>query len=353
MNTTDILDVLLQDGSVTEIMINGTSSIYVEKEGKLLRENRHFENETTLYNIIDNILTPLGKNVTRKSPYADARLADGSRVNIVIPPASVNGPLITIRRFPEHKRSVAFLTKSGSSSLPMLRFLQLAVELKKNIIISGGTGTGKTTLLNILASYIGNDERIVTIEDTAELQLSNEHVGRLEACAPDNEGNNGITIRQLLINALRMRPDRLIIGECRGGEALDMLQAMNTGHSGSMSSVHANTPRDCLKRLETMVLMSGYDLPIRVIREQIASAINILIQMTRCPDGSRKITSISEITGMEGDIITIAPLFELIYTAPGQTHKTTPGMFRSTHTIPACVEEAKAKGINVDLSIFS
>lgn len=345
-----MLDELLHDDSITEILVNGPDAIYFERNGKLQLWQKKFDNENEIYQLVDTILSPLGRRISKSSPYTDARLADGSRVNIIVPPVSLTGPMITIRKFSSVRKSVAYLIEQGSLSPQMLEFLKLCVELKKNIVVFGGTGSGKTTLLNMLSSFIPGDERVITIEDTAELQLTHANIGRLEASPPNADGANGVTIRRLLVNALRMRPDRIIIGECRSEEALDMLQAMNTGHQGSMATLHANSPRDCLKRLETMVLMSGFDLPLRAIREQIATAIHVLVHISRFPQGSRKIASINEITGMEGDTITLAPIYEY---SPDGTGYDAGGVFKATQMIPSFVEEAITRGKAVNRSMFA
>ena len=303
------LEPLLKDPDISEIMVNGPFDIYIERRGKIYKTDTKFLNNDQLLVIIDRILSPLGKRVDEAMPYADARLPDGSRVNVIIPPLALNGPTVTIRKFSKKKLQAEDLMAFGSVTKEILEFLRAAVIAKKNILISGGTGTGKTTFLNILSGYIPNDERIITVEDTAELQLQQEHVVRLEARPPNIEGKGEVTIRDLVINTLRMRPDRIIVGECRGPEALDMLQAMNTGHEGSMTTVHANSPRDALSRLETMIMMAGMELPSKAIRQQIASAIHIVVQLSRLRDGSRKVTSVSEITGMEGDMITMQDIF--------------------------------------------
>ena len=341
-----ILEDLFKDDSVTEIMINGISKIYFEKYGKIHASDIKFNREQDLNEFVAGILAFSGKNIDEKIPYADARLPDGSRVNIIIPPLAIPGPFITIRKFPKKSIKPEDLISAGALSRKMLDFLKLGVESKKNIIVSGGTGSGKTTLLNVLSSFISKNERIVTIEDAAELNISHEHVCALEARAPDFNGQGAVTIRQLLINALRMRPDRIIVGECRGGEALDMLQAMNTGHSGSLTTVHSNSPRDCLKRLETMVFMAGYEIPVKTIREQISSAVNIIVQVERHRDGVRRITNISEITGMEGEVITLAPVYEFKKKAGVF------GEFGATKVIPKLVEELKSAGTAVDMSMF-
>jgi pilus assembly protein CpaF len=340
-----IIDPFLRDEFVTEIMINGTGSIFIEKDGVLQKTGNRCPDEAVVYRFIDEILQPLGKQISRAVPFADARLPDGSRVNIIVPPLSLSGPMITIRKFSSRFTDTTALVANGTLTRNMADFLALAVRLRKNIVISGGTGSGKTTLLNYLSAFIDPAERIITIEDTAELRLQQEHVGRLEARPSDPGAGNGISIRQLIVNALRMRPDRIIVGECRSAEALDMLQAMNTGHRGSMTTVHANTPRDCLKRIETMTLMAGIDIPLRAIRDQIASAIAVIVQTSRLPDGTRRITDISEITGKEGDVITLAPIFEYIPAPSG-------GSFRATRTIPSFLDEARRNGEQVPMEMF-
>jgi pilus assembly protein CpaF len=346
------IEELMKDESVSEVMINGISGIYFEKGGVLSRSNSTFPDDNQIYKLIDNILKPLGKQISRETPYVDARLEDGSRVNIIVQPVSITGPMITIRKFSGKILNTENLITSNSLNRNMAEFLKVCVETRQNIIVSGGTGSGKTTLLNILSSFIHASERIITIEDTAELQLKQEHVGKLEARPADLQGNSAITVRQLLINTLRMRPDRIVVGECRGGEALDMLQAMNTGHSGSMTTAHANTPRDCLKRLEVMVMMAGYELPIRAIREQIASAVDIIVQAARLADGSRKIVNISEITGMEGDIITLSPLFEFKQNRIDTQSGKISGEFKATQNIPSFFEEIRAKGSTINMELF-
>jgi len=303
------LEPLLKDPAVSEIMVNGPKCLYIEKKGKLHPVDIQFSSEKQLRTVIDRIVAPIGRRVDESMPLCDARLADGSRVNIVLPPLALDGASITIRKF--SARSIGFedLVQFGSLSPAMADFLRQAVGGRKNVVVSGGTGSGKTTLLNALSSAIPEDERIVTIEDAAELRLQKPHVVRLESRPPNAEGEGAIPIRRLVMNALRMRPDRIVVGECRGGEALDMLQAMNTGHDGSMTTVHANSPRDALGRLETLVLMAGMDLPIRVVREQIRSAVHLIVQQARLADGSRKVISITEVTGMEGELLTTQELF--------------------------------------------
>jgi pilus assembly protein CpaF len=300
---------LVEDDSLTEIMVNGADMVYVERAGKILLTDVRFDDENHLLKIIDLIVTAVGRRIDFRSPLCDARLLDGSRVNAVIPPVSVDGPLLTIRKFSKDPFQVGDLVSFGTLTEESAAFIKACVLARANILISGGTGTGKTTLLNVCSSFIPFDERIVTIEDAAELQLHQEHVCRLEARPSDIHGEGRIPIRELVINSLRMRPDRIVVGECRGGEALDMLQAMNTGHDGSMTTVHANNPRDCLGRLETLVLMSGMDLPVRAIRQQISSALNLIVQLSRLRDGSRKVTSITELVGMEGETITMQDIF--------------------------------------------
>ncbi len=303
------LEILLRDESVTEIMVNGPSEIFVERKGIIERTATQFISETSLRSVMDRIVSPLGRRVDESSPMVDARLKDGSRVNIIIPPLALNGPTITIRKFSAKPLSISRLIGLGAISKEASMFLNLAVKFRKNIIIAGGTGSGKTTLLNALSGFIPTNERIVTIEDAAELKLPQEHVVSLEARPANVEGKGIVSIRDLVRNALRMRPDRVVVGECRGGEALDMLQAMNTGHDGSLTTAHANSPRDTLLRLETMVLMSGFDLPLRAIREQISSALDIILFQSRFADGTRKVTHISEICGTEGDTIVTQDLF--------------------------------------------
>jgi len=304
------LEEWLGDPDISEIMINGTESIYIEKNGVMNKLPSPFQDAASIMRIVDRILSPLGRRIDEKSPYVDGRLPDGSRINVIIPPVSLTGPVLTIRKFPEERLDIARLVEMKSLSKEAAGFLEKAVINKRNILISGGTGTGKTTLLNSLASFIPSWERVVTIEDAAELNLQQEHIVRLETRPPNIEGESEITTRDLVRNSLRMRPDRIIVGECRGAEALDMLQAMNTGHEGSMTTCHANSPRDALKRLEMMALMAGIDLPLRVIREQIASGINIIIQISRMSGGRRGITSIVEVDGIESEQILTQPIFE-------------------------------------------
>ncbi len=345
------LQPLLDDPEVTEIMVNGPHQVYVERRGKIELTGIRFRDEQHLMRIIEKILLPLGKRVDERVPMVDARLPDGSRVNIVIPPIALNGPCVTIRKFSRDPFTMADLIALATLTPEAAQFLQAAVQAKLNILISGGTSSGKTTLLNVLSAFIPNDERIITIEDTAELQLRQDHVVRLEARPPNIEGIGEVTIRDLVRNALRMRPDRIIVGECRGGEALDMLQAMNTGHEGSMTTIHANNPREALSRLETMVLMAGMDLPVRAIREQIAGAIDLIVHMARLRDGSRKVMQISEITGMEGDVITMQDLFSFEHEGFDEMGRIR-GRLRPTGLRPQCYERFLERGIRLPVSIF-
>ncbi|MBI2761642.1 MAG: CpaF family protein [Chloroflexi bacterium] len=304
------IEPLLRDPTITEIMVNGPDIVFYEREGKLHRAQVRFRDNQHIMRIIERIISPLGRRVDESSPMVDARLADGSRVNIIIPPVAPKAPTVTIRKFRVDKMKVQDLVNVGALTGPAAQFLDACVKIKRNIIVSGGTGSGKTTMLNALSGFIESDERIVTIEDPAELKLQQEHVITLEGRPPSLEGKNEVSQRDLVRNALRMRPDRIIIGEVRGGEAFDMLQAMNTGHEGSLGTVHANSPRDGLARIENMVLMAGMELPMRAIREQVASAVHMILQVSRFPDGSRKCTHISEVTGMEGQMITMQDLFK-------------------------------------------
>jgi len=303
---------LVEDDSLTEIMVNGPDMVYVERGGKILLTDVRFDDENHLLRVIDLIVTAVGRRVDFRSPLCDARLLDGSRVNAVIPPIAMDGPILTIRKFSKDPYQVSDLIAFGTLTDAGAAFLRACVLAKANILISGGTGTGKTTLLNVCSSFIPVDDRIVTIEDAAELQLHQEHVCRMEARPADLHGEGRIAIRDLVINSLRMRPDRIVVGECRGGEALDMLQAMNTGHDGSLTTIHANNPRDTLARLETLVLMAGMDLPVRAIRQQVSSAINLIVQLNRLKDGSRRVTSVTELIGMEGDTITMQDIFVFV-----------------------------------------
>jgi pilus assembly protein CpaF len=301
---------LLDDDEVTEIMVNGPKKIFVEKKGKLTKTNVTFDDDDHVLRIIDRIILPLGRHVDADSPTVDARLPDGSRVNAVVRPVAIDGPSITIRKFAKDRLQVEDLISFGSLTRPMADFLQACVKARFNIIISGGTGSGKTTLLNVMSGYIPENERIITIEDAAELQLQQDHVMRMETKVANAEGLHAVTIRELVKNSLRMRPDRIVVGEVRGGEALDMLQAMNTGHDGSLTTVHANTPRDAISRIETLVLMAGMDLPLKVVRQQVSSAVDLIVQQTRLKDGQRKVTAVTEVAGMEGDIIVLSDIFK-------------------------------------------
>ncbi|MBR1967311.1 MAG: CpaF family protein [Lentisphaeria bacterium] len=346
------LEYLLSVDTITEIMVNGPDQVYVEKGGVLYRTDTAFADNNQVLSAIERIVAPLGRRIDESSPMVDARLADGSRVNAVIPPLSLIGPTITIRKFSKKPLQAKDLINFGSISPNIVKFLDICIKLRKNIIISGGTGSGKTTLLNVLSSFLPNRERIITIEDAAELQLHQEHLVRLESRPPNVEGKGEINIRDLVRNSLRMRPDRIVIGECRGGEALDMLQAMNTGHDGSLTTIHANTPRDALARLETLVMMAGFDLPLKAIREQISSAIHIVVQISRERDGSRKVTHISEITKMEGDIITMQDIF--LYRHDGWTEDgKMVGKHVATGAVPSFVEDIERAKLPLDIGIFS
>ena len=344
------LQTLLEDDTITEIMVNGPKNIYIERKGKLHRVPVTFESNEHLMRIIDRIVAPLGRRIDESSPYVDARLQDGSRVNAVIPPISLVGPVLTIRKFSKNPITVEQMIQFGSISNESVQFLKACVEARLNIVISGGTGSGKTTLLNVLSSFIPSDERILTIENAAELQLRQEHVVTLESRPPNIEGRGEITIRDLVINALRMRPERIIVGECRGGETLDMLQAMNTGHDGSMTTAHANSPRDAISRIETMCLMAGMDLPIRAIREQIAGAVDVICQQERMRDGTRKVTAITEVSGMEGDVITMTDIFVFEHT--GTENGRIVGRLRPTGLRPKFMDKIESAGIHLPPSIF-
>lgn len=347
------IEELVQDPAYSEIMVNGPDKIYVEDKGKLKLTSLKFRDEEHLMNIINRIVSNVGRHVDEASPMVDARLADGSRVNAIIPPLSLIGPVLTIRKFGKKPITAQQLLKFGSLTPQMLQFLEACVKGKLNIVVAGGTGSGKTTLLNVLSSYIPEDERIVTIEDAAEVQLKQEHVITLEARPANLEGKGAVTIRNLVKNALRMRPDRIIVGEVRSEETLDMLQAMNTGHDGSLTTTHANSPRDTVARLETMVLMSGMELPLRAIRDQISSAIDIIVQQSRLRDGTRKITSITEIIGMEGDIVSMQDIF--VYETDGTVDATGKfvGKFNATGVRPNCLEKIKGNGVTVNNEWFT
>ena len=345
------LEPLLRDPTISDILVNTHKQVFVERNGLLERAPTTFQDDRHLMRVIDRIVSGVGRRVDDSSPMVDARLPDGSRVNAIIPPLAVDGPLLSIRRFPTERLKAEDLVTLRALTRPMLDFIGHCVRSRLNALISGGTGAGKTTLLNVMSSFISERERIVTIEDAAELQLHQEHVGRLETRPPNVEGKGAIRQRQLVINALRMRPDRIIVGEVRGEEALDMLQAMNTGHDGSLTTVHANSPRDALARIETMIAMGATNLPEKAMRQQIASAINIIVQQTRLSDGSRKITSISEITGMEGDIITMQEIFLFEKMGVTQDGKVI-GRFRATGVRPKCCERLKMSGIHLPPDMF-
>jgi pilus assembly protein CpaF len=341
---------LLEDESITEIMVNGAKNIYVERRGKIYRVPLTFESNQHVMRIIDRIVSPLGRRIDESSPYVDARLPDGSRVNAIIPPLSLVGPVITIRKFAKNPITVDQLIEFGTATPEAIQFIKACVEARLNVVISGGTGSGKTTLLNILSGFIPNDERIITIENAAELQLRQEHVITLESRPANIEGKGEITIRHLVINALRMRPDRIIVGEIRDEAALDMLQAMNTGHDGSMTTLHSNGPRDTLARLETMTMMAGMELPVRAIREQVASAIDMVIHQERFRDGTRKLASITEVVGMEGDIITMTDIF--VFEQTGYENHKVVGRLRPTGLRPKFMDKLEAAGINLPPSVF-
>ncbi len=345
------LEEYLDDDSITEIMVNGHDQIYLERNGKLERGTTTFVDNNSVQAIIERIVSPLGRRIDESRPYVDARLPDGSRVNAIIHPLSLVGPCVTIRKFSKQPFTVDKLIEIGAITRGMALFSEICVLLRKNIIISGGTGSCKTTFLNVVSSYLPETERILTVEDAAELQLPQEHVVRLEARPANIEGTGAITIRDLVRNALRMRPDRIVVGECRGGEALDMLQAMNTGHEGSLTTVHANSPRDAMSRLETMVLMAGMDLPIRAIREQIGSAIHIVIQLARFQDGSRRVSKMTEVCGMEGDRIVLQDLFEFKQTGIDTKGKVL-GNLIPTGNVPTFIQDIHARGLELDPAVF-
>lgn len=346
------LEQFLEDESITEIMVNNHREIFIERDGRLERSSAHFSSDATVSAVIERIITPLGRRIDESSPIVDARLKDGSRVNAVVPPLALKGPSLTIRKFPRHRLQFSDLLKSGSISNPMVEFLRVCVQMRRNIIVSGGTGSGKTTLLNVLSNFIPEHERIVTIEDAAELRLVQPNLVSLESRPSNPEGKGAITIRELVRNSLRMRPDRIVVGECRGGEAIDMLQAMNTGHDGSLTTIHANNPRDVMSRLEVLVLMAGMDLPVTAIREQVASAVHLIIQQTRYPCGSRKINRITEVVGVESGTIQLQDIFRFEQSGVDRDRRVT-GRFVATGAIPAFYESLREIGVEVDLSFFN
>ena len=347
------LEPFVRDPEVTEVMVNGWDSIYVERGGKLYWTGSKFHDDGQLRRTIDKIVGKVGRRIDESSPYVDARLPDGSRVNAVIPPLSIDGPALTIRKFSADPYQAEDLISFGTLTRPVVELLDACVRGRLNMLVSGGTGAGKTTTLNVLSSFLPDDERIITIEDAAELRLQQPHVVRLEYRPPNIEGRGEVTIRDLVRNALRMRPDRIVVGEVRGGEALDMMQAMNTGHDGSISTIHCNSPRDALARLETMALMSGMDLGIRAIREQISSAINVIVHQSRMKDGSRRITHVTEIVGMEGDVITLQDLFLFDYTAGLDEEGHFLGNLKSTGLRPRFLEKMAERGITVSPEVFA
>ena len=342
---------LLEDPDISEVMVNGPKKVFIEKAGRLTKSPITFDDDDHVLRIIDRIILPLGRRVDADSPTVDARLPDGSRVNAVIRPVSIDGPCITIRKFKKDKLSIDQLIRLGSLTPNMGEFIRACVLAHLNIVISGGTGSGKTTLLNVLSGFIPEEERIITIEDAAELQLQQDHVLRMETKTSNVDGKGAVTIRDLVKNALRQRPDRIVVGECRGGEALDMLQAMNTGHDGSLTTLHANTPRDALSRLETMVLMAGMDLPLKVVRQQISSAVDLIIQQSRLKDGSRKVTAITEVVGMEGETVVLTDIFKFEQTGVGKDGKIM-GELRATGIRPIFSPRLEAAGFKLSGDIF-
>ena len=346
------LEPLLRDTSVSDILVNTYKNVYVERSGKLDRLPTTFQDDKHLMRVIDRIVSGVGRRVDDSSPMVDARLPDGSRVNAIIPPLAVDGPLLSIRRFPAERLRAEDLVAIRSLTRPMLEFLEVCVRARLNALISGGTGAGKTTLLNVLSGFISERERIVTIEDAAELQLHQEHVARLETRPPNVEGKGAIRQRQLLINALRMRPDRIVVGEVRGAEALDMLQAMNTGHDGSLCTVHANTPRDALARVETMVLMAGFDLPVRAIRQQVAAALDLVVHLERLEDGSRRVTAVTEVQRMESDVITLQDIFEFKVDEV-TSERIVVGALRSTGLRPSFLHKFEKRGVALPVTLFA
>ena len=343
---------LLDDEEVTEIMVNGPKKVFVEKKGQLTKAAVTFDDDDHVLRIIDRIILPLGRRVDADSPTVDARMPDGSRVNAVVRPVAIDGPSITIRKFRKDKLKPEDLINFGSLTRQMADFLQACVRARFNIIISGGTGSGKTTLLNVLSGYIPENERIITIEDAAELQLQQDHVMRMETKVANADGLHAVTIRELVKNSLRMRPDRIVVGEVRGGEALDMLQAMNTGHDGSLTTVHANTPRDAMSRIETLVLMAGMDLPLKVVRQQVSSAVDLIVQQTRLKDGQRKVTAVTEVAGMEGEIIVLTDIFKFVQTGVTTEGKVL-GEINATGIRPNFTPRLEAAGFKLTADIFA
>jgi pilus assembly protein CpaF len=345
------LEELLADDSITEIMVNNNDNIYIERSGKLEKTGLSFTSNEHVINIISRIVAPIGRRIDESMPMVDARLKDGSRVNAIIPPLSIQGPMITIRKFSKKMLTVDDLIRFGTVSADIMKFMEICVKLRKNIIVSGGTGSGKTSFLNIVSSHIPKGERVVTIEDSAELKLPHQNIGSLEARPQNIEGKGEVTIRDLVKNALRMRPDRIVVGECRGGEAIDMLQAMNTGHDGSLTTVHANSTRDSVLRLETMVMMSGLDLPLTVIRHQISSAVDIIVQLSRLSDGSRKVVCVSEVLGMSGNEVDIKDIFTFEKKGTEKGGKIT-GQHASTGYVPSFFDDIKLSGLELSKEIF-
>ncbi|MDX2084685.1 MAG: CpaF family protein [Candidatus Melainabacteria bacterium] len=345
------LEPLLRDASISEVMINGPHLVFIERGGRLVESKVKFKDNEHLLQIIDRIVSAVGRRIDETQPLCDARLKDGSRFNAIIPPLALDGPLVTIRKFSKDPLKIPDLIRYGSLTEQAAKLLKGFVEAHLNIVISGGTGSGKTTLLNVLSSFIPEGDRIVTIEDTAELQLQQRHVARLETRPANLEGKGEITMRDLVKNALRMRPDRIVVGECRSGETLDMLQAMNTGHDGSLTTLHANNPRDAIRRMETMVMMAGYDLPQRAIREQISSAVNVIIQASRLSDGSRKVMNITEVVGMEGDVVLLQDIFAFKQTGVDENGKVV-GSFDYTGVRPKFLDRLLAEGVEIDISMF-
>jgi len=343
---------LLNDDSVTEVMVNGPDIVFAEREGKVVEVASGFVDAQHVRRVIDKIVSHVGRRIDESSPMVDARLPDGSRVNAIIPPLAIDGPFLTIRKFARDPFMATDLVRFGTLDERSVRFLRACIEGKLNILVAGGTGTGKTTLLNVLSSFIPNDERIVTVEDAKELQLHQRHVLCMETRPPNVERTGEVTIRDLVKNSLRMRPDRIVVGECRGGEALDMLQAMNTGHDGSMTTVHANSPRDALSRVETLTLMAGFDLPIRAIREQVASAVDLIVQLSRLRDGSRRVTHITEVDGMEGDKITLQDIFLFDFTAGVDENRRHRGRLEPTGVRPSFAEKLEDTGVPINGDMF-